>query len=185
MKSEELWAGRLVRFINKEGGNDSIWPNGTLCTVVRKEPPGDLYVYVKRHDNNEEWLAGLDEFEPYVEDEVYPELTQEDINNIRAVSGITSFEADQKLLEGFEEDFDLVNKPKHYQLLPGVEVIDVLDALCAKLDKSEQHQFSSAAASYYAQAMGYLMRCMDKNGKQDVQKAIWYLQRLDSIWEEV
>lgn len=69
MKSEELWPGRLVRFIGGEasGTDDPIWPNGTLCTVVRKEPPGDLYVYVKRHDNNEEWLAGLDEFEPYVD----------------------------------------------------------------------------------------------------------------------
>lgn len=162
MKSEELWPGRLVRFIGGEasGTDDPIWPNGTLCTVLRVELPDA--VYVKRHDNNEEWLAGLDEFEPYVDsDEVEPSVFAVDAT-----------------------EFDPVNKPKHYQLLPGVEVIDVVDALCAKLDKSEQYQFNSAAASYYAQAMGYLMRCMDKNGKQDVQKAIWYLQRLESIWEE-
>lgn len=161
MKSEELWPGRLVRFINKEEGNNSIWPDGTLCTVVRKEPPGDLYVYVKRHDNNEEWLAGLDEFEPYVDSDEEPSVFAVDAT-----------------------EFDPVNKPKHYQLLPGVEVIDVLDALCDKLDKSSVWKFSAKDASYYAQAMGYLMRCMDKNGKQDVQKAIWYLQRLESIWEE-
>ena len=160
MKIEELWPGRLVRFINKDQGNDCLWPNGTLCTVLRVELPDD--VYVKRHDNNEEWLAGLDEFEPYV-----------DSDEVEAGEPLETAE------------FDPVNKPKHYQLLPGVEVIDVLDALCAKLDKSEQYRFNSAAASYYAQAMGYLMRFMDKNGKQDVQKAIWYLQRLDSIWEEV
>lgn len=159
MKSEELWPGRLVRFINKDKANDFLWPNGTLCTVVRVDLPDD--VYVKRYDNNEKWLAGLDEFEPYVDpDEV---VAGEPLKTV---------------------EFDPVNKPKHYQLLPGVEVIDVLDALCDKLDKSSVWKFSAKDASYYAQAMGYLMRCMDKNGKQDIQKAIWYLQRLDSIWEE-
>lgn len=161
MKSEELWPGRLVRFIGGKafGTDDPIWPDDTLCTVVRLESPD--YVYVKRHDINEEWLAGLDEFEPYVDSDEEPSVFAVDAT-----------------------EFDPVNKPKHYQLLPGVEVIDVLDALCDKLDKSSVWEFSAKDASYYAQAMGYLMRCMDKNGKQDVQKAIWYLQRLESIWEE-
>ena len=74
--------------------------------------------------------------------------------------------------------FDPVNNPPHYQLLPGVEVIDVLDALCNKLDKSESLVLTGAQKSYYAQMMGYLMRCMDKNGLQDMKKARFYLARI-------
>lgn len=73
---------------------------------------------------------------------------------------------------------DPVNNPSHYQLLPGVEVIDVLDALCNKLDKSESLVLTGAQKSYYAQMMGYLMRCMDKNGLQDMKKAKFYLDRI-------
>ena len=74
------------------------------------------------------------------------------------------------------EVYDPVNKPKHYQLLPGVEVIDVLDALCDKLDNSTL--LYNKEVSYYAQAMGYFMRAMDKNGLQDFEKGVWYMQRL-------
>ncbi len=73
---------------------------------------------------------------------------------------------------------DPVNNPSHYQLLPGVEVIDVLDALCNKIDKSEALSLTGAQKSYYAQMMGYLMRCMDKNGLQDMKKARFYLDRI-------
>lgn len=73
---------------------------------------------------------------------------------------------------------DPVNNPSHYQLLPGVEVIDVLDVLCNKLDKSESLVLTGSQKSYYAQMMGYLMRCMDKNGLQDMKKARFYLDRI-------
>lgn len=78
---------------------------------------------------------------------------------------------------------DVVNHPPHYQLLPGVEVIDVLDALCKKIDASNT-ALSSNQVSYYTQAVGYLMRFMDKNGKQDLEKASWYLKRMLDKWEE-
>lgn len=74
------------------------------------------------------------------------------------------------------EVYDPVSKPKHYQLLPGVEVIDVLDALCDKLDNSTL--LYNKEVSYYAQAMGYFMRAMDKNGLQDFEKGVWYMQRV-------
>ena len=86
-------------------------------------------------------------------------------------------------IDGAEDSIDLVNKPPHYQLLPGVEVIDVLDALCKKIDNSDT-SLSSNQVSYYTQAVGYLMRFMDKNGKQDVEKAVWYLTRMLDKWED-
>lgn len=103
---------------------------------------------VKRHDNEEQWSVSPSELEPYIDEE-------------------------EKIVG---EVYDPVNKPKHYQLLPGVEVIDVLDALCDKLDNSTL--LYNKEVSYYAQAMGYFMRAMDKNGLQDFEKGVWYMQRV-------
>ena len=76
-------------------------------------------------------------------------------------------------------DNDNVNNPKHYQLFPehGVEVIDVVDRLCEKIDKSES-PLTASQSSYYVQILCYLMRFMDKNGSEDVKKAKFYLDRL-------
>lgn len=70
---------------------------------------------------------------------------------------------------------DLVNHPKHYQLLPGVEVYDIRQALAAKATAAgvTLDQFSD-----YDRAIEYLLRMWEKNGKQDAEKAVWYLTKL-------
>lgn len=70
---------------------------------------------------------------------------------------------------------DLVNHPKHYQLLPGVEVYDIRQALAAKATAAgvTLDQFSD-----YDRAIEYLLRMWEKNGKQDAEKAVWYLNKL-------
>ncbi len=71
---------------------------------------------------------------------------------------------------------DAVNSPKHYMLMEGVEVINVVDVLCDKA--AANNSLIGAEISYYAQMMQYLMRFMDKNGEEDLKKAKWYLDRL-------
>lgn len=68
-----------------------------------------------------------------------------------------------------------VNSPKHYQLLPGVEVYDIRQALAAKATEAGAtlDQFSD-----YDRAIEYLLRMWEKNGKQDAEKAAWYLNKL-------
>lgn len=144
----KLEVGKLYRFTTIA----SNIPEGTLCTLERVEVGGlhgrEGTAFVKRHDNGEQWAVGPSELEPYVDEE-------------------------EKVVG---EVYDPVSKPKHYQLLPGVEVIDVLDALCDKLDNSTL--LYNKEVSYYTQAMGYFMRAMDKNGLQDFEKGVWYMQRL-------
>lgn len=70
---------------------------------------------------------------------------------------------------------DTVQNPKHYQLLPGVEVYDIRQALAAKATAAGAtlDQFSD-----YDRAVEYLLRMWEKNGAEDAQKAAWYLNKL-------
>jgi hypothetical protein len=75
-------------------------------------------------------------------------------------------------------DYDTVNKPKHYMLFEeqGIEVRDVIEKLVEKIE--EEKLLSSMFTSDYVQMMQYLMRFMDKNGVEDLKKARWYLDKL-------
>lgn len=70
----------------------------------------------------------------------------------------------------------MVSHPKHYQSKNGLEVIDVIDAFTSELKGVE--------AFDTANVIKYICRWNSKNGKQDLEKAMWYLQHLiDHITE--
>jgi hypothetical protein len=77
---------------------------------------------------------------------------------------------------------DPVSKPKHYMLFEdeGIEVRDVIEKL---VDKIEWRPDSSLFVADYVQMMQYLMRFMDKNGVEDLNKARWYLDKLIDSYE--
>lgn len=62
-----------------------------------------------------------------------------------------------------------INHPEHYQSENGIEVIDVIDAFTADL--------TGADAFYIGNAIKYILRHNRKGGKEDIDKAIWYLAR--------
>lgn len=70
---------------------------------------------------------------------------------------------------------DMVNKPKHYQLAPGLEVYDLRQALAKKAqDQCVPHdQYSD-----WDRATEYLIRMWEKNEVEDAKKARWYLNKL-------
>lgn len=79
--------------------------------------------------------------------------------------------------------YDIVSKPKHYMLFEdqGIEVRDVIEKLVGKLELTSMgHSYMFAAD--YVQLMQYLMRFMDKNGKEDLEKARWYLDKMISSY---
>lgn len=77
---------------------------------------------------------------------------------------------------------DIINKPKHYILMDGLEVRDVLAALVSKLHSANIPE-SSLFVSDYVQMMQYFMRFMDKNGKQDLEKGKYYLEKLINAYD--
>ena len=67
--------------------------------------------------------------------------------------------------ECFEWGDDMVNSPNHYQSKLGIECIDVIE------DRFPNNY-------HLGNALKYLWRCQEKGRmRQDIQKAIWYLQR--------
>jgi len=88
--------------------------------------------------------------------------------------------------------YDVISKPKHYMLFDemeikergfegqGIEVRDVIEKLVEKMDGGGIGGLGYEPMVYadYVQLMQYLMRFMDKNGKEDLEKARWYLDKL-------
>ena len=70
---------------------------------------------------------------------------------------------------------DNVNHPKHYQSKSGLEVIDVIDAFTNDLTGME--------AVCTGNALKYICRWKNKNGIEDIKKAIWYLNKLIEVKE--
>lgn len=79
---------------------------------------------------------------------------------------------------------DAVKQPSHYMLKPGLEVRDVLELLVDKLQQTLPYPGNTPLfEADYVQMMQYLMRFMDKNGKQDLEKAEYYLKKLIESYE--
>ena len=71
--------------------------------------------------------------------------------------------------------FDPVEKPMHYAA-GSVECIDAIEAMTENM--------SGYIAPQAANVLKYMWRCEYKNGLEDIDKAIWYLQRMRKRWME-
>lgn len=70
---------------------------------------------------------------------------------------------------------DPVNKPVHYNQA-GIECIEAIEAMTENM--------SGAIAPQAANVLKYMWRCEYKNGLEDIDKAIWYLNRLRQRYTE-
>lgn len=69
---------------------------------------------------------------------------------------------------------DTVNHPSHYNY-GEIEVIDFIDQVT-------QH-YNTNVAYHIGNAIKYLSRSPHKNGKEDIQKAKWYIERAYENWD--
>ena len=70
----------------------------------------------------------------------------------------------------YESTDQNVSHPGHYQSKTGLEVIDVIEAFTDGLEGIE--------ATDTGNIIKYICRWKKKNGLQDLEKALWYLQHL-------
>ena len=82
--------------------------------------------------------------------------------------------------EETETKNDMVEQPKHYQLLPGVEVKDVREAILNNID----YDVPYTQIDDYSRCWEYLTRMWGKNGLEDAKKARVYLNWLIEKMEE-
>lgn len=71
---------------------------------------------------------------------------------------------------------DMVNHPSHYISNNGIETIDVIEAFTSDLKGME--------AVDTGNVIKYICRWKHKNGIQDLQKAMWYLNHLINYVEK-
>lgn len=71
-------------------------------------------------------------------------------------------------------NFDIVNKPFHYASTK-YETIDIIE------DKVTPEMFEGFCVG---NAIKYITRYRDKNGVQDIKKAVWYLNKLLELYKE-
>ena len=70
----------------------------------------------------------------------------------------------------YESNDKMVSHPSHYISETGLETIDVIEAFTFDLKGIE--------AVDTAQVIKYICRWKNKNGLQDLEKALWYLTHL-------
>lgn len=78
--------------------------------------------------------------------------------------------------KNYESTDKMVSHPDHYQSKTGLEVIEVIEAFTSDLTGIE--------AVDTANVIKYICRWKKKNGLQDLNKAMWYLQNLINHIEE-
>lgn len=74
-----------------------------------------------------------------------------------------------------QEEQDVINKPKHYTY-GDIEVIDYIE----QVTKNYKPELAFAIGN----AIKYISRANHKNGKEDLDKARWYLERAFEKWED-
>jgi hypothetical protein len=68
---------------------------------------------------------------------------------------------------------DMVSSPEHYNKAGGLECIDAMEAMVSEAKNISPHAFYCWQAAFK-----YIWRWHYKGGEQDLDKAIWYLERM-------
>lgn len=80
----------------------------------------------------------------------------------------------ESISDEYEED--IVNKPSHYTFSDKFEIIDVVEEITS--------QYPPELAFAIGNAVKYISRAPHKNGKQDIEKSLWYIQRVLDKWDK-
>lgn len=75
-------------------------------------------------------------------------------------------------------DEDMVNNPSHYQSLDAFLNIDCITAMQAAFGRYETAIFCKL------NAFKYVWRASSKNGNEDIDKALWYLEKYRKLGGE-
>ena len=89
------------------------------------------------------------------------------LNNPYQAASLMGYEVVEE--ESSDNDTDMVNHPSHYNQ-GGIECIDAIEAAT--------HNLSGLEAFCTGNAIKYLWRWKEKNGVEDLDKAIWYINKL-------
>lgn len=113
-------------------------------------------------------------YKSYAED--YKEQTEENKEKSQAeLLAEAMHQQTMDIVDGYLNHVDMVNHPKHYANSCSIECIDAMQATFGIKDLAKYCVIN---------AYKYLWRYKNKNGKEDLNKAEWYLNKFDELLEE-
>ena len=75
-----------------------------------------------------------------------------------------------------KDEEDIVSHPSHYTYGSKFEIIEIVEEITK--------QYPPELAFAVGNVIKYVSRAEHKNGKQDIEKSLWYLQRVLDKWDD-
>lgn len=149
----------------------------SINTIVKWNDNGNLEV----KDNYEikvpnDILDNNSDVVGYIKDEINTHRSndvQQRKRNVKEIDGFKTYVGKVRYNDGKPIN-DTVNHPSHYNC-GDIEVIDFIEQVT-------QH-YNPNVAYHIGNAIKYLARSPHKNGKEDVAKAKWYIERAFDKWD--
>ena len=173
---KELKVGTWIAYPNKLGQSEygrfikKVYRMHKFKTELELEKVNGVHVYLRE---DSDWITVQESMAEQLE-EVRKENLKEANEMLLGINDVYENESIQSNDVQQRKRKDAVNHPSHYNY-GDIEVIDFIEQVT-------QH-YNPNVAYHIGNAIKYLARSPHKNGKEDVDKARWYIERAFENWD--
>ncbi|WP_323702044.1 DUF3310 domain-containing protein [Staphylococcus nepalensis] len=173
---KELKVGTWIAYPNKLGQSEygrfikKVYRMHKFKTELELEKVNGVHVYLRE---DSDWITVQESMAEQLEEVLRENLREANemllgINDVYENESIQSNDLQQRKRK------DTVNHPSHYNY-GDIEVIDFIEQVTK--------HYNPNVAYHIGNAIKYLARSPHKNGKEDVDKARWYIERAFENWD--
>ena len=173
---KELKVGTWIAYPNKLGQSEygrfikKIYRMHKFKTELELEKVNGVHVYLRE---DSDWITVQESMAKQLE-EVRRENLKEANEMLLGINDVYEKETLQSSDVQQRKRKDTVNHPSHYNY-GDIEVIDFIEQVTK--------HYNPNVAYHIGNAIKYLARSPHKNGKEDVDKARWYIERAFENWD--
>lgn len=173
---KELKVGTWIAYPNKLGQSEygrfikKVYRMHNFKTELELEKVNGVHVYLRE---DSDWITVVESMAEQLE-EVRKENLKEANEILLGVNDVYENESIQSNDMQQRKRKDNVNSPSHYNF-GDIEVIDFIEQVT--------QYYNPNVAYHIGNAIKYLARSPHKNGKEDVDKARWYIERAFENWD--
>ena len=160
----ELGQSEYGRFIKK------VYRMHNFKTELELEKVNGVHVYLRE---DSDWITVVESMAEQLE-EVRKENLKEANEMLLGINDVYENESIQSNDLQQRKRKDAVNHPSHYNY-GDIEVIDFIEQVTK--------HYNPNVAYHIGNAIKYLARSPHKNGKEDIEKAKWYIERAFENWD--
>ena len=173
---KELKVGTWIAYPNKLGQSEygrfikKVYRMHNFKTELELEKVNGVHVYLRE---DSDWITVVESMAEQLE-EVRKENLKEANEMLLGINDVYENESIQSNDLQQRKRKDAVNHPSHYNY-GDIEVIDFIEQVTK--------HYNPNVAYHIGNAIKYLARSPHKNGKEDVDKARWYIERAFENWD--